>query len=295
MAAVTANGITIEYEDEGSGDPLLLVMGLSGQLIDWPRDFVDKLLAKGFRVIRFDNRDAGLSTEFPDTPPSMRAMSLGSLVGRKPNAPYQLTDMANDAVGLLDVLGIERAHVVGVSMGGMIAQTLAIHHPHRVLSLTSIMSTTGNRRKGRPKPSLMIKASRLPVRTKENAAEVGMQIWRLISGPHLDEQEIQRSISAAVARSVRPQGSLRQTAAIMAAPDRTAALGQVKVPTLVIHGMLDPLVRPSGGIATARAVPGARLVLFNDMAHDLPHTRHAEIADEIAAVAAVADRPRSAA
>lgn len=282
MASVTANGITIEYEDEGTGEPLLLVMGLSGQLVDWPRDFVDMLVAKGFRVVRFDNRDAGLSTEFPDTPPSMRAMSLGSLVGRRPNAPYQLTDMADDAIGLLDVLGIERAHVVGVSMGGMIAQTIAIHHPQRVLSLASIMSTTGNRRKGRPKASLMVKAARLPVRTKENAAEVGMQIWRLISGPHFDEQEVQRSIANAVGRSVRPQGSLRQTAAIMAAPDRTEALGRVNVPTLVIHGMVDPLIQPSGGVATAAAIHGSRLLMFDDMGHDLPAPRRQEIVDAIA-------------
>ncbi len=282
MASVTANGITIEYEDEGSGEPLLLVMGLSGQLIDWPRDFVDKLLAKGFRVIRFDNRDAGLSTEFPDTPPSMRAMSLGSMIGRKPRTAYQLTDMADDAVGLLDALGIERAHVVGISMGGMIAQTLVIHHPDRVLSLTSIMSTTGNRLKGRPKPSLLMKASRLPVRTKQNAAEVGMQIWRLISGPHLDEEEVQRSIAAAVARSVRPQGSLRQTAAILNAPDRTAALGKVTVPTLVVHGMVDPLIQSSGGVATARAIHGSRLLMFDDMGHDLPSPRRQEIVDAIA-------------
>lgn len=282
MASVTANGITIEYEDEGSGEPMLLVMGLSGQLIDWPRDFVDMLLAKGFRVIRFDNRDAGLSTEFPDRPPSMRAMALGSLVGRAPQAAYHLTDMADDAVALLDALGIERAHVVGVSMGGMIAQTIAIHHPDRVLSLVSIMSTTGNRRKGRPKPSLLTKAARLPVRTKENAAEVGMQIWRLISGPHFDEREVQRSIAAAVARSVRPQGSLRQTAAILAAPDRTAALGRVGVPTLVIHGMVDPLVQPSGGVATASAIHGSRLLMFDDMGHDLPAPRRQEIVDAIA-------------
>ena len=282
MASVTANGITIEYEDEGSGEPLLLVMGLSGQLIDWPRDFVDKLLAKGFRVIRFDNRDAGLSTEFPDTPPSMRAMSLGSMIGRKPRTAYQLTDMADDAVGLLDALGIERAHVVGISMGGMIAQTLVIHHPDRVLSLTSIMSTTGNRLKGRPKPSLLMKASRLPVRTKQNAAEVGMQIWRLISGPHLDEEEVQRSIAAAVVGAGRPQGSLRQTAAILNAPDRTAALGKVTVPTLVVHGMVDPLIQSSGGVATARAIHGSRLLMFDDMGHDLPSPRRQEIVDAIA-------------
>ena len=291
MASTTANGITIEYEEQGSGEPLLMVMGLGGQLIDWPEDFVEMLVAAGFRVIRFDNRDAGLSTEFTGTPPTLRQLALANLTGRKPHAEYTLSDMAADAACLLDALGIESAHVVGISMGGMIAQTLTIEHPAKVRSLTSIMSNTGSRRHGRPKVSLMLKAARLPERTRETALEVGVEMWRLISGPAYDPAEAARHTGAAIARSFRPAGNGRQTAAILAAPDRTAALTTVAVPTLVVHGMVDPLVQPSGGIDTAKAVPGAQLLLLNDMGHDLPVGRRQEIVDAIAANAARAALP----
>jgi pimeloyl-ACP methyl ester carboxylesterase len=286
MASVTANGITIEYEEEGSGEPLLLIMGLGGQLIDWPQDLVDMLVAKGFRVIRHDNRDAGLSTEFTGAPASTRQMVFAALAGRKPRAEYLISDMAADAAGLLDALGIERAHVVGASMGGMIAQALAIDHPSRVRSLTSIMSNTGHRRHGRPKPPLLLKAGRLPERTIDNAREVGAAMWKLISGPAFDPAEAQRLTDAAVTRSFRPEGAGRQTAAILASPERTAALGKVTAPTLVVHGLADPLVQASGGIATAKAVPGSWLLMLNDMGHDLPKHRRQEIADTIALNAA---------
>ena len=193
--------------------------------------------------------------------------------------------MAADAVGLLDALGIERAHVVGASMGGMIAQTMAIEHPSRVLSLTSIMSTTGSRRVGQPTMRLILTAGRRPVPTQGDAVEMGIDLFRKVCGPTFDADEFRRLAAISVARSFRPAGTGRQAAAIIASGDRTPALRQLRLPTLVMHGMLDPLVRPSGGIATARAIPGARLVLFNDMAHDLPKTRHAEMADEIAAIA----------
>jgi pimeloyl-ACP methyl ester carboxylesterase len=282
MASVTANGITIEYEEQGEGEPLLLVMGLGGQLIDWPPAFVDVLADEGFRVIRFDNRDAGLSSEMSSEPPSAGQIARGLLLRRPPETEYRLADMAADAVGLLDALGIDGAHVAGVSMGGMIAQSMAIHHPQRVRTMTSIMSTTGNRRVGRPKIGLVLRALRRPVPTRDTAVEMGIETFRHICGPTFDPDEFRRMVEASVSRSFRPAGTARQTAAILASPDRTGDLRRLQAPTLVIHGMLDPLVRPSGGLATAEAVPGARLLMFNDMAHDLPPTRFREMAGAIA-------------
>ena len=290
MPAVEANGITIEYEEQGDGEPLLLIMGLGAQLIDWPQGLVDELASRGFRVIRFDNRDAGLSTEFTSRPPSNAEITKAFLLRRPMRSEYLLRDMANDAIGLLDALGIERAHLVGASMGGMIAQTIAIEHPKRALSLTSIMSTTGSRRVGQPTLKLILSVGRRPLPARGDAIEMGLETFRKVSGPTFDEAEFRRLAEVSVARSWRPSGTGRQAAAIIASGDRTKALRGVRVPTLVIHGLLDPLVRVSGGIATARAVPGARLVLFNDMAHDLPRPRHREIADEIVSITGIAHR-----
>jgi pimeloyl-ACP methyl ester carboxylesterase len=291
MASVQSNGITIEYEDEGSGEPLLLVMGLGGQLTDWPRELVDLLLGRGFRVIRFDNRDSGLSTEIDAPPPTVGRLAAATLLRRHLDAAYVLGDMAADAVGLLDALGIGRAHVVGVSMGGMIAQTIAIDHPERVRSLTSIMSTTGNRWVGQPKLSLIRLMARRPVPDREDAVEAGLDMFERICGPTFDRDAFRELARASIERSWRPAGTARQTAAIMASPDRTPELRRLDVPTLVIHGLLDPLIKRSGGIATAKAIPGSRLVMFNDMAHDLPRTRWDEIADEVAQNAARAGVP----
>jgi len=281
MAAIEANGITIEYLEEGDGDPLLLVMGLAGQLIDWPQGFVDELIARDFRVIRFDNRDAGLSTEFTAEPPSIMRIARALVLRRKLTAEYDLSDMAADAAGLLDGLGVESAHVVGMSMGGMIAQTLAIEHPRQVRSLTSVMSNTGDRRHGNPAPSLIGKTLRRPTPTRDTALDVGVELFQEISGPTFDAAETRAEVRAAIERSYRPDGTARQSAAILASPDRTPGLERLGVPTLVVHGLVDPLVRPSGGIATAEAVPGSRLLMFNDMGHDLPHTRWSEMADAI--------------
>lgn len=283
MAQVAANRITIEYTSEGNGDPVLLIGGLSMQLIDWPQGFVDELVAAGFRVIRFDNRDAGLSTEF--TGSGMSRRDLVKALARRPiHTEYTIADMAADAAGLLEALDIDSAHVVGMSMGGMIAQELAIGWPDRVLSLTSIMSHTGDKRHGLIDPKLAVKVARQgdpdpsdPVAVRENS----LQLWRWISGPATTEEEIVAQIDAAVARSIRVDGTSRQTAAIFGSRDRTTALHGVRTPTLVIHGLVDPLVRPSGGMATAKAVPGARLVMFPDMGHDLPSTRWAEMVEEI--------------
>jgi pimeloyl-ACP methyl ester carboxylesterase len=289
MTSLQANGITIEYETTGDGEPLLLIMGLGGQLTDWPDGFPEALAEHGFRVITFDNRDQGLSTEFDWEAPSQVKSVAGMLARRPPKAEYHLADMAADAAGLLDVLGIESAHVVGISMGGMIAQTLAIEHPARVCSLTSIMSNTGDRKNGRIAARLMSKIARMPRPTRDNAVEVSVENFRLFSGPHFDEEAHRLRAKRSVARSFRPQGTARQTAAIMASPDRTAQLNGLRVPTLVVHGLVDPLVRPSGGTATAKAVPGSRLLMLPDMGHDLPEPRRDEI---IAAIRTNADRAR---
>ncbi|NND74112.1 MAG: alpha/beta hydrolase [Ilumatobacter sp.] len=281
MAQAQANGITVEYETIGEGDPLLLVMGLGGQLTDWPDGFPEMLAEQGFQVITYDNRDLGLSTEFDWEAPSQVRSVAGMLVRRPPKAGYLLADMAADAAGLLDVLDIEAAHVVGMSMGGMIAQTMAIEHTARVRSLTSIMSNTGDRKNGRIAAKLMTKLARMPVPTRETAVEQSVQNFTLFAGPHFDEEEHRRRAKIGVERSFRTAGVARQTAAIMASPDRTPALARLDVPTLVIHGLVDPLVKPSGGIATAAAIPNARLLMFPDMGHDLPAPRRVEIVEAI--------------
>jgi pimeloyl-ACP methyl ester carboxylesterase len=281
MASLQANGITIEYDVHGEGDPLLLVMGLGAQLTDWTADVVDEFVARGFQVIRYDNRDIGLSTAFDWEPPS-RVKTLTAMVARRPvHAEYHIADMALDGAGLLDALGIESAHVVGASMGGMIVQEMAINHPEKVRTMTSIMSNTGDRKHGGVSKKLMAKLVRRPDVTRENAIDESVRIFRLISGPHFDAVEARRLATTNLERSFRPDGMDRQVAAISASPDRTARLGSVTAPTLVIHGLADQLVLPSGGVATTRAVPGSRIVLYPDMAHDLPRTRHAEITDEI--------------
>jgi pimeloyl-ACP methyl ester carboxylesterase len=280
-AATLANGLTLEYDEHGDGDPLLLVMGLGGQLIAWPLEFVELLVDAGFRVIRLDNRDIGLSSSIDAPVPTTRQLLLANLSPRPVKAPYTVDDMADDAAALLDHLGIERAHVVGASMGGMIVQAMAIRHASRVASLTSIMSNTGDRRHGRVKPALLRKLPALVARTREQAVDRGVEMFRLISGPHFDEAAVRRLGEEALARSFRPDGVARQTLAIAASRDRTHDLRRVHAPTLVIHGLVDPLVTPSGGIATARAVPNSKLVMYPDMGHDLPQPRWADIVAEI--------------
>ncbi len=282
MAMIPANGIEICYEDSGgSGEPMLLVMGLAGQLVDWPAGFVDLLVDRGFRVIRFDNRDVGLSTEFSWPVPPRRRVIAGHLAQRPVDVGYRLTDMAADAAGLLDALSIESAHVVGVSMGGMIAQTMAFEHRAQVRSLTSIMSNTGDRRHGGVDRRIMARMIRPPKVTRQEAARVATEMYSLWAGSAWSWDEHLARAQAAVDRSWRPQGVERQAAAIAASPDRTPDLATVTAPTLVIHGLQDRLIVPSGGMATARAVPGSRLVMYPDMGHDLPRTRWEEIVDEI--------------
>jgi pimeloyl-ACP methyl ester carboxylesterase len=281
MTSATCNGITIEYEVYGDGEPLLLVMGLGGQLVAWPMEWVNLLVEQGFRVIRFDNRDIGLSTHLSTKAPTLTRLVAANLSRRLAKPAYLIGDMADDAAALLDSLGIERVHVVGASMGGMIAQSLAIRHPDRVSSLTSIMSNTGDRKHGRVHPRLLAKVRRIRPKSRTEFVEKQILTFSLIAGEHFDAEEIRVLAEEAIDRDFDLAGLGRQTMAIAASPDRTAELGTVTAPTLVIHGLRDPLVLPSGGITTAKAVPGSRLLMFPDMGHDLPRQRWGEIVDAI--------------
>jgi len=274
----------LEYEIRGTGEPILFVMGLGGQLIDWPEDFVDLFVNEGYQTIRFDNRDVGLSTQTDWTPPSREKM-ISALLRRRPlkRVGYTLEDMSADASGLLDALDIPSAHIVGVSMGGMITQGLAINHPSRVRSLCSIMSNTGDRKNGGVAWSLVRKFGRRPAPTIENAVEESVATFRAVSGDHFDEHSYRELAAQGVARSFTPAGVARQTAAIFASPDRTLGLGGLDTPALIVHGLQDPLVKPSGGIATAEAIPDSRLLMFGDMGHDLARPRWEEMRDAILA------------
>lgn len=280
MASVEVGDINIEYEVTGAGEPLLLIMGLGGQLTDWPQDFVTAL-AQHFTVYRFDNRDSGLTTHIDAPLPSRWQFIAASLWPGRATPAYTLRQMADDAAGLLDALDIERAHVVGMSMGGMIAQLVAIHHPERVGSLCSIMSNTGNRRHGRPTARVLRALAQRREPNEAAAVQTTMDFFTLVGGPDWDFEEQRVRTTASVARSYNPRGVLRQSYAIAAAPDRTTSLRDVAVQSLVIHGLDDPLVRPSGGLATARALPESRLLMFPRMGHDIPATRHAEIVEAI--------------
>ena len=287
MTSVQANGITIEYAETGPRDApvILLIMGLGMQLIAWPQSFCDGLAARGFRVVRFDNRDVGHSTPMPGGSLAMTSMMARAFLGLPVRPPYTLTDMASDALGLLDALGIARAHVAGASMGGMIAQILAIEHPERVKSLTSIMSTTGNRRLPGPKAKVLRLLLRPRPRNRVVAVRRGMELFRLISGSGYPptEAELRDKVERAVQRSYRPDAVLRQLIAIRAAPSRVQALRRVRVPTLVLHGSDDPLVPMAGGEDTAANIPGARLRIVPGMGHFLPEALVPLLVDEIAA------------
>jgi len=280
--AVVNNGIEIEYDIIGTGEPFLFVMGLGGQLTAWHDEFVELFVNRGYQVIRFDNRDIGLSTQTNWDPPSQAKLARAFLT-RRPleGAGYTVGDMANDASGLLDVLGIPSAHVMGVSMGGMISQELAIQHPAKVRSLCSIMSHTGDRKNGGIAASLMAKMARDKPVPPEEAVDNSVEIFARFCGPHFDPEEHRAMAQEAFDRSYTPAGVARQTAAIAASRDRTALLGKLTMPTLVVHGLLDPLIKPDGGEATTKAIPGSRMLAFADMAHDLPKPRWQELSDEI--------------
>ncbi len=286
----------IELCYESFGDPadptILLVMGLGTQMLAWREDFCRELVARGFHVIRYDNRDIGRSSRVDAPPPT----PLQLLRRDRAAAAYSLDDMADDGIGLLDALGIEHAHVCGASMGGMIAQAMAIRHPFRVLSLASIMSNTGAPRVGRPTLTLYpVLLRRAPGGGIDAYAEHVVGVQRLIGSPGFpaEDEEVRARARLAYTRGVDAAGPGRQLAAIVTAGDRTEALRALTVPTVVIHGVQDRLVSPSGGRATADAVPGARLVLLDGMGHDLPRPLWPQIIDAIAqnASRAAAGRP----
>jgi pimeloyl-ACP methyl ester carboxylesterase len=276
MPKVAANGIQIEYETFGnpSGRPLLLIIGLGGQLIQWDEALCRDLAARSHYVIRYDNRDAGLSGKIDQAGEPDIMEALGKIMnGDKSVAAYSMEDMADDAAGLLDALGIPAAHVCGMSMGGMIAQTLALHHPFRVVSLTSIYSHTGNPRLPQPKPEILGALVTPPPAEREANIEHMLNLFRMIAGPGFPFQEewVRRIMAESYDRCFYPQGMGRQLMAILTQNDRTSALASIKVPTLVIHGTRDPLVPVEGGKETAAAIPGAELMLIEGMGHDLPH------------------------
>lgn len=270
-----ANGIELCYEIFGAPDaePLVLIMGLGAQMVHWDDDFCRELAGHGFRVIRFDNRDIGKSTRLTGGKP-LRPIELIKLRLFKiaPEAPYKLWDMANDVVGLLDTLGIKAAHIVGASMGGMIAQEIAMQHPDRVLSLTSIMSSTGNPKLPQPtrEASAILLAS--PPTTKEEYIERFGQTWKVLRAGSfpLDEAKDPERAERTYARGLNPAGVGRQLRAILASGNRKDRLRSVKAPTLVIHGTVDPLVRVEAGKDTAASIPGAKLLLIDGMGHALP-------------------------
>ncbi len=284
MPRATVGEVELEYDLRGEGDPVLMVMGIGAQMVLWPPELLDGLAARGLRVIRFDNRDVGRSTWLSALGrPDIGRLLPQAWLGIPVQAPYTLSDMAADAVGLLDQLGIARAHVVGVSMGGMIAQHIAIEHPHRVRSLTSVMSTTGGRLASLPKPRALKALLSAPARSVEEAEVAMVRFMGVVNGPAFDiaEDRIRQVARESWARGVNPDGFLRQFAAILASGDRTPQLRQLDIPTLVLHGTADPLVPVRGGKATARAIPGARLRLIDGWGHGMPPGVHATLIDEI--------------
>lgn len=273
---IRANGIELAYDEFGdSRDPvILLIMGLGTQMIAWPREFCASLAGCGFRVIRFDNRDVGLSQKMEGArAPHIVRMAALARLNVPFRVPYRLQDMAQDAIGLLDALDIRAAHIVGASMGGMIAQLIAGYSPFRVLTLTSIMSTSGRKQLPGATRKVALHMLRRPAGGDARALEdYAMRTWRLIGSPAypLSDDELREKVSRSYRRSYYPAGHMRHMAAILASGDREDALRRIMAPTLVIHGKADALVPAAGGIDTARLVRGARLELVDGMGHDLP-------------------------
>jgi pimeloyl-ACP methyl ester carboxylesterase len=277
-----ANGIEIAYETFGDpADPaLLLVMGLAAQMILWDEELCRMFVERGFHVIRFDNRDVGHSSHVKGGP---KPRVLRAMAGVTRNPHYTLEDMAEDAFGLLDQLGIDAAHVAGASMGGMIAQTMAIRRPERVLSLASIMSTTGNRRAGIPRLRAFGLLLRRAPRDRETYVEYVVRMFKIIGSPGFDHDEasLRELAGQSYDRGVDRRGPARQIVAIQASGDRTRALAGARVPTVVIHGLEDPLIPPRAGRATARSIPGAELIEIAGMGHDLPRELWPRIVDHV--------------
>jgi pimeloyl-ACP methyl ester carboxylesterase len=274
---ITANGIHLEFEDHGpvDGEPLILIMGLGMQLVAWPKDFVAMLVARGFRVIRFDNRDIGLSQRFDECGvPNLAVDSVKFALGLKIKAPYTVAEMADDTAGLLDALGIAAAHVCGASMGGMIAQQLGARHPKRVKSLTLIMTTSGSRKL--PGPSMKVRGALISrpsdPKSLDSVIEHYVKLYRLIGSPAYPPGDayLRERLGESVRRSYRPQGTARQMIAIAADGDRSKLLGALRMPVQIIHGNADPLVPVAAAHDLVAKIPGAKVDVIDGMGHDLP-------------------------
>ncbi|MCB1414493.1 MAG: alpha/beta hydrolase [Xanthobacteraceae bacterium] len=297
MPVVTANGIDIAYDE--FGDPkapvILLIMGLGTQMIAWPVPFCEALAQRGFRVVRFDNRDVGLSTKFDDAAPvDVMASFSQAMAGKPVEAPYRLDDMAADAIGLMDVLGIQRAHIVGASMGGMIAQVIAAKYPARTRSLVSIMSSSGDPSlpPGTPEAVAALLAPRPDAKDREKVIEHGMKVYRVIGSPGFptSDDELYAKIKASAERSYYPIGVGRQLVAVLASGSRVDLLKTIAAPTLVLHGADDPLVPVEAGKDTAKHVPGAALTIVPGMGHDVAPGLVPILVDAIADHCTAADR-----
>ena len=288
MPKAQANGIEIHYEEQGdpSAPAMLLIMGFGAQLTLWPDELVDELVGQGFRVIRYDNRDIGLSQKFDGVKaPGLIKLTLMSKIGLTPKVPYTLADMADDGAGLLDALGIDKAHIVGASMGGMIAQHLVHRHADRCLSLTSVFSTSGNPKLPPARPEAMKALVTRPDSTDEDVlVDHGVMLARTIGSPGYPtaEDRLRDRTRASIRRSFYPEGPTRHLSAIVADGDRRPMLRNIAVPTLVLHGEDDPLVPCEGGRDTAACIPGAKLKTIRGWGHDLPVELVDEVADAIA-------------
>ena len=297
MSSVTANGIRIEYEEFGDpGDPpVVLVMGYGAQMVVWPEVFCRSLAEQSLRVIRFDNRDVGLSTHLHGVmAPSMLRCMFGPRIGLRLNVPYSLDDMALDTLGLMDALDIGRAHIVGASMGGMIAQIIAAKHANRAASLTSIMSTSGNRKLPGPRPRVLRHAvfKNRKGFTREQTIEYLIEFFQMNASPAypITLEERRDRITAWLSRSFDPAGTARQFAAMATTPDRTDLLATIELPALVIHGEEDPLIPAECGRHTAQCIRNADLHVIPGMGHDLPEQLIPRLASLIVSHCEAADR-----
>lgn len=299
MAQIKANGISVEYDVSGpeNGVPLLLIMGFGSQMTSWTPSFTQALVAEGFRVIRFDNRDVGLTQRFSGTP-SAKDVAAAVARGETPDLPYKLTDMAADAAGLLDALGIESAHIAGASMGGMIAQLVALDHPKKTRSLISIFSTTGDPSLPRSTPEAQAALLTAPASTSRDDvvahAVKNRKVYASTRWPY-DEARVAALAGASYDRAYYPEGTLRQYAAILATPPRTERLKSLKTPALVLHGTADTLIPWQAGAHTAASIPESEFVLIDGWGHDLPEGGVGVIADYMAAFIRRAEAGRSAA
>jgi pimeloyl-ACP methyl ester carboxylesterase len=293
IARVRVGDIEIAYETFGDpgNPPVLLVMGLATQMIGWPDEFCRGLADQGLHVVRFDNRDIGLSTHLDEAgAPDV----MGVLGGDTSSVPYALADLADDTVGLLDALGLDSVHLVGASMGGMIAQLVAVRAPQRVRSLTSIMSTTGDPSVGAPAEAALGVLLAPPATGRNAAVQRAVDTYRVIGSPgfEFDESALRDRAGLSFDRAYDPAGVARQLAAILTTPDRTRDLKDITVPTLVVHGAADALVDVSGGRATAAAIPDAELLVIDGMGHDLPRAVWPQLIERIAGLVARADADR---